>query len=75
MNESQFEMAEKYTELQVTEGIDKAKIFNKPQYHPDFDGVTCVECGDDIPHERLAMSKVRCTSCQELIEMKQKTRG
>lgn len=36
-----------------------------PQTHPDFDGVHCVECGDDMPPERLAWKRVRCTSCEE----------
>ncbi|WP_172415156.1 TraR/DksA C4-type zinc finger protein [Comamonas thiooxydans] len=37
---------------------------NEPEKHPDFDGETCVDCGDDIPANRLALGKVRCVPCQ-----------
>ena len=41
-----------------------------PESHPDFDGKHCVEgdCGIAIPKARLAMGKVRCVTCQSLIE-------
>lgn len=49
----------------MTEGaIAAARQANAPETHPDFDGETCVDCGDDIPSERLAMGKVRCVRCQ-----------
>lgn len=41
---------------------------NKP-LNPDFDGVHCVECGEEIPKNRLA--KIRtdlCVDCQQEIE-------
>lgn len=41
--------------------------------HPDFDGHTCVVCGDDIPPARLAMGKVRCVICQGAIEHNRRT--
>jgi len=34
------------------------------QKHPDFDGSHCVDCGIDIPAERLKNSAVRCVECQ-----------
>lgn len=43
-----------------------------PETHPDFDGECCVDCGDDIPAERLAMHKVRCVICQGNLERKGK---
>ena len=36
--------------------------------HPDFDGKTCLECADDIPVERLAWGRIRCTACQDVKE-------
>lgn len=41
-----------------------------PESHPDFDGVHCVEpdCEIEIPTARLALGKVRCVDCQELLE-------
>jgi len=46
-----------------------------PETHPDFDGATCVECGDDMPPERLAAKRVRCTSCQSELEHRNRQRG
>jgi RNA polymerase-binding transcription factor DksA len=51
----------------------KAKV--APEKHPDFDGVTCLDCGDDIPQVRLAMGRMRCVYCQEILEKKNKMRG
>ena len=50
----------------------RAINLNKPEIHPDFDGVHCVECWEDIPHARLALKKVRCVDCQNDLEMKNK---
>lgn len=44
------------------------KAANAPETHPDFDGVHCVECDTPIPEKRLAMQKVRCAFCQQLLE-------
>ncbi len=51
----------------------KAKV--APEKHPDFDGVTCLDCGDDIPQVRLSMGRMRCVYCQEILEKKNKMRG
>ena len=40
--------------------IAAARAANAPETHPDFDGETCIDCGDDIPKERLALKKIRC---------------
>lgn len=55
--------------------IAAVRLANAPERHPDFDGVTCVECGDDMPVERLAMKRVRCAPCQTVIEHRQKQLG
>lgn len=51
-----------------------AKISAKlaPEKHPDFDGESCVDCGETIPAERLAIFKVRCVHCQRALEVKGK---
>lgn len=52
--------------------IEQARRANAPETHPDFDGESCVECGDTIPDGRLAMGKVRCVACQTKIELRRK---
>lgn len=44
--------------------IAAARRATAPETHPGFDGETCVDCGNDIPKERLAMGRVRCVHCQ-----------
>ncbi len=46
----------------------KARELNKPETHPDFDGIHCVECDEVIPKERLSLRKVRCVHCQTFLE-------
>ena len=38
------------------------------EYHPDFDGQTCVDCGEEIPWGRLILGRVRCVLCQGKLE-------
>ena len=45
-----------------------------PESHPDFDGAHCVDCEDTIPEARLLLGKIRCVSCQEVLESR-KARG
>lgn len=52
--------------------IAAARRANAPEHHPDFDGETCVECGEEIPADRLALGKVRCVRCQTTIEHRRK---
>lgn len=47
----------------------------QPETHEDFDGKSCVECGDKIPKPRLEMGKVRCVICQTTIENHKKYFG
>lgn len=48
----------------------KNKAENQPNFN-EFDGKTCVDCGDEIPAERLAMHRIRCVDCQEALEKNQ----
>lgn len=47
----------------------------KAQEHPDFDGQHCVGCEVEIPEARLKWGRVRCTACEEIIELKKRTVG
>jgi DNA-directed RNA polymerase subunit RPC12/RpoP len=60
-----------------TAGFDfeKGSPVLKPQTHPDFDGVHCVDCDVEIPAKRLAWGRVRCTECESRLELKKKTTG
>ena len=42
----------------------------EPQSHPDFNGVDCLDCGEVVPDKRLAFGRIRCTSCESLLEEK-----
>lgn len=44
------------------------ELANRPESHPDFDKINCVVCNEEIPAKRLAMHRVRCTTCQSEIE-------
>jgi RNA polymerase-binding transcription factor DksA len=52
--------------------LQKAQAAMAPETHPDFDGESCVDCGDEIPKLRLNMGKVRCVHCQGKLERKSK---
>lgn len=43
-----------------------------PETHPDFDGQSCLDCGDDIHKDRLKMGKIRCVHCQSALEKRSK---
>lgn len=48
---------------------------NKPETHPDFDGISCIECADELPPIRLKLRKVRCVTCQTILEAKRRMMG
>ena len=56
-------------QLHEIESLTKVKRFT-PEYHPDFDGIHCVDCPEEIPKERLDYGRVRCFDCQSLLEKK-----
>jgi RNA polymerase-binding transcription factor DksA len=62
------DLADVQTELRMAEGLAANAQRLRPENHPDFDGSHCVECGDDLPAQRLAMGRVRCTHCQSMLE-------
>ena len=68
MDENQFEIAERLEQAQRDSGLARARLHTAPQQHPDFDGENCVRCDTPIPPGRLAMRKVRCVPCQEIMD-------
>lgn len=64
------DLAEERLESFLAESLTMNSDQLKPQYHSDFDGKHCVECGDKIPPARLAMGRVRCVHCQTIVEYK-----
>lgn len=52
--------------------IEAARRATAPESHPDFDGESCIDCGDDIPQGRLALGKIRCVHCQTVKEHREK---
>lgn len=55
-------------ELLLEAAISRQQDTLAPETHPDFDGENCVACGDEMPKERLAMQRIRCRPCQEVLE-------
>jgi RNA polymerase-binding transcription factor DksA len=53
-------------------GIAAARRANAPESHPDFDGESCIECGETVPKARLNLGKIRCIDCQSAKEHRQK---
>lgn len=68
MDEIFMERAEEREREAREQAIARSTRAMAPQYHPDFDGVTCVRCSDDMPPLRLSMGKVRCVICQTQLE-------
>lgn len=50
------------------QAIAAARRTTAPETHPDFDGESCIDCGDTIPAARLALGRIRCVRCQTLKE-------
>ena len=59
----------------IASALEKHKAKTTPEKHPDFNGKNCIDCGDEIPEERLKMGKIRCVYCQEILEKKEKLKG
>lgn len=75
MEERELEMAENFAQAQREQQIRAAQEAMKAQYQNDFDGVSCVRCGNDIPPARLSMGRIRCTECQTFLEKIEKLHG
>lgn len=64
------------TDLMTERAIAAQREHSRPETHPDFDGLHCVEddCGIEIPEPRLQLGKVRCVDCQARLEKLAKQR-
>lgn len=74
-NDEVFDETDYAQHLQLMEQADvsrRARELNRPQVHPDFDGMHCVECDIEIPKLRLDAGRVRCVECQQEIETESK---
>ena len=68
------DLADSPIELHRAESERQARGHSAPESHPGFDGSHCVDCGDDVPVARLALGRIRCVPCQEVLESR-KARG
>jgi len=78
MNDRPADPLDEAAELTATmtqNAVEAARAANSPQFHPDFDGESCIQCGDEIPTDRLAMGKIRCVRCQSILEKQARGRA
>jgi RNA polymerase-binding transcription factor DksA len=54
------------------EAIRRQALASAQEYDPEFDGVHCIACDDDIPDGRLLLGKIRCITCQEIKERRRR---
>jgi len=74
MNEAQFERAAELEQAAREEGIAKARLTRKPP--EDWDGESCVDCGQEIdPPKRAELGYCTCLSCANRAEAKAKYYG
>ncbi len=72
MEERQLEMADELTNAERVAGIEASRRALAPQVSEDFDGEHCIDCGVEIPKQRLAMGRIRCTDCESKVERMRK---
>jgi len=82
VDERFFEHAAQLEQQERDRGIKAAQLAAMPEHSrklangklmfPDFDHLHCYDCDEEIPHERLALGKVRCVTCQTLLERRAK---
>lgn len=62
------DMASQQEEVFTLSSVKDIQKLLAPQSHPDFDGETCLECGSDMPDQRLKDGRIRCTPCESALE-------
>jgi RNA polymerase-binding transcription factor DksA len=72
LEENELEMAEMLSQAHMENMIAVSRMALAPEIHEKFNGTSCVECGNDIHKDRLAMGRVRCTNCQSAQERMKK---
>ena len=63
------------TLMTVEEGLKNIRVKSAIQNQEGFsmfDGVTCVDCGEDLLKHRLEVPSIRCEACQTDLEKRQK---
>lgn len=68
MEENELEMAERLAQQQRDAKIAEVRESVLPEYHEDFDGKNCVDCGNGVGALRLKMGRIRCVECQTVRE-------
>lgn len=58
------EVEQAYKDQAIANTVSKIK----PEKHPDFDGVHCLDCHEPMVSFRLSIGRIRCVDCQTLIE-------
>ena len=66
------DIANAYERDLVSKAINEHRTKLLPETDPNFDGENCLDCGSEIPEQRLAMGKIRCVICQDKIEKRKK---
>jgi len=56
----------------IQAAIQRNKEKLAKEYHPDFDGESCIDCGETIHKVRLDLGKIRCFDCQTALEKRSK---
>lgn len=68
------DQADALTQTLRDAGIANVRNALRPQQTQNPDGTwpitECDDCGVDIPAERLAMARIRCTCCEDVREKK-----
>ena len=74
MNEAMFEIAAELEQAAREEGIAKARLTRKPP--EDWDGESCVECGEEIdPPKRAELGYCTCLPCAHRADTRAKQYG
>lgn len=70
LNTENFDDTEKSQMMQLAEQdmIHKNILDKKIIIPNNFDGVHCIDCGDEIPEKRLKIGAFRCIDCQLYFE-------
>ena len=68
----QLDNAAELEQLHTERSVAAARAKNRPEQVKNEDGswphTECISCGEDIPEVRLNLGKVRCVTCQSLLE-------
>lgn len=67
-NELNIEVAQRYESNHISRQVERATKLCAPQTSPNFDGLHCIMCDEEIPKKRLDMGRIRCVDCQSQIE-------